>query len=72
MTEEEIRETLEEARRQFGLTDEDPDLVVDCPGCGHPVRVWDESDLPMGYECFDCAANYEVQDADHVVLVEQW
>lgn len=60
MSEEAIRDALEEARRQFGLTADEPEFVVDCPGCGHPVRVWDEADVPMGYECYDCAANYEV------------
>lgn len=72
MTEEEIRDKLHEARRRFGLTDDTPAFIVDCPGCNHQVEVWDASDLPMGYECYGCAGTYEVQGEDEVDHIEWW
>ncbi len=37
---------------------------MECPGCGADVEVYDEDALPMGYECFRCAALYEVVRQD--------
>lgn len=71
-TEADVREALDEAERRMGMTDDEPDFRVTCPGCGAAIEVWDEDDLPMGYECFQCAANYSVEGEDEVVLIDRW
>lgn len=72
MDRDDIRESLDEARRAFGLTDDNPEYVEECPGCGSEIPVWDFDDLPMGYECFQCAANYMIREQGTVELVRKW
>ncbi|ELY95150.1 hypothetical protein C483_02261 [Natrialba hulunbeirensis JCM 10989] len=72
MDEEDLQKTLDEARRVFGLTDDDPEYLAKCPGCGGEVPVWDLDELPMGYECFSCAANYKIMGQDDIELVQEW
>lgn len=72
MDEDDIRESLDEARRVFGLTDDDPEYVQECPGCSIGIPVWDLDDLPLGYECFHCAANYLIKEQGTVELVREW
>ncbi|MFD1601111.1 hypothetical protein [Halobellus rarus] len=72
MCEEDIRESLDEAKRVFGLSDGDPDHVEECPGCGGEVPVWDLDNLPMGYECYQCGANYTIKERGVVELIREW
>jgi len=72
MNEDDIRASLDEARRAFGLTDDDPDYVEECPGCGSEISVWDLDNLPMGYECYQCRANYTINERGDVELVREW
>ena len=72
MDEDDIREALAEARRVFGLTDDDPDYVEECPGCSSEIPVWNLDDLLLGYECFHCAANYLIKERGTVELVWEW
>ena len=64
MSEDACEQRLNEALRAFGLTDDEPAIHVECPGCSGEVEVYDEDALPMGYECFRCAALYEVVRGD--------
>lgn len=69
MTRREVREALEAAERAFGLTDEPPAFSLSCPGCDGRVDVQDASSLPMSYECFRCAAVYEIESIDDDVEI---
>lgn len=60
MSEDACEQRLNGALRAFGLTDDEPAIREECPGCGGEVEIYDEDALPMGYECFRCAALYEV------------
>lgn len=71
-SEEDVEEALEEVERVMGLTEEEPAFSIECPGCDATVDVWDRDALPMDYECYTCAANFEVRGPEEVVRVEGW
>ena len=72
MSEDDIKESLDEAKRVFELTDEEPAFIEECPGCSAEVPVWDPGILPTGYECYPCGANYTIKERGVVEIDREW